>query len=383
MSAKVFQNGDRVDHTPSGAVAAGTVVMATATHILGVATADLPANIPGSLNCEHGTIYEVSETIAGAAVGLPVYADSAGALTATATSNTLFGHVVGLLPTIVRAVFMFALMFSVFGVAEFANAQRVAIQIGRGGVQQGNFSRASGNANNDFSANARRGARIGERGICDETGCYRLASNATDQAFVRSQYDLQYDVQFVEGTELVEQTVMVPEVSEVEKTIQVPEVKMVDKVVKVRQVTMVPQTRTVERVVRIPQIVERAQTIQCDCVATDSYAIQSGGYSMRSSGYEAALASATYRAQNRIHGHSYLDSGVYVRGGSGVGWNSSFSVANPNTCLGIGGESYAVARGIDGMYATKFREGDGYGIPGATHGEDRRIFRRLFGIFRR
>ena len=376
MSAKVFQNGDRVDYTPSGAVTAGTVVMANATHILGVATADMPASVPGSLHCEHGTIYEVSETIAGAAVGLPVYADSTGALTATATSNTLFGHVVGLLPTIVRAVFMLALMF---GLAELASAQRIAVQIGRNGVQQGGFSRASGNANNDFSTTARRGSNIGARGYCDETGCYRASSNATVQNFVRSQYDVQYGVEMIQGTELVEETVMVPETTEVEKTIQVPVTTMVDKVIKVQQTKMVPTVRTVERAVFVPQIVERVREVECNCVATDSFAV-------RSSGYDAALASATYRAANGIRGHSYLDSGAYVRGGSGVGWTSNFSEMMPNTCLGRGGENYAVSIGRDGVYATKFRDGagvDGYGIPGATRGEDRRILRRVFGIFRR
>ena len=65
--------------------------------------------------------------------------------------------------------------------------------------------------------------------------------------------------------------------------------------------------------------------------------------------YQQALASAQYRAANRIHGHSYLD----THRTSGVGWASSDG--NPTTCLGRGGENYAVARGSDGWYATKFQ----------------------------
>ena len=72
--------------------------------------------------------------------------------------------------------------------------------------------------------------------------------------------------------------------------------------------------------------------------------------SVVSSAYQQALASAQYRAANRIRGHSYLD----THRTSGVGWSSYQS--NPNTCLGIGGDAYAVAMGSDGtFYATKFR----------------------------
>lgn len=67
-----------------------------------------------------------------------------------------------------------------------------------------------------------------------------------------------------------------------------------------------------------------------------------------SSAYQQALASAQYRADNRIHGHSYLD----THRTSGVGWATSDS--NPTTCLGRGGANYAVVRGADGWYATKF-----------------------------
>lgn len=68
-----------------------------------------------------------------------------------------------------------------------------------------------------------------------------------------------------------------------------------------------------------------------------------------SSAYQQALASAQYRAANRIHGHSPLD----THRTSGVGWASSNST--PTTCLGRGGDSYAVVQGSDGWYATKFQ----------------------------
>lgn len=69
-----------------------------------------------------------------------------------------------------------------------------------------------------------------------------------------------------------------------------------------------------------------------------------------SSIYQQALASAQYRAANRIHGHSYLD----THRTSGVGWATGNP--KPNTCLGgDNGATYAVVRGSDGWYATKFQ----------------------------
>lgn len=62
-----------------------------------------------------------------------------------------------------------------------------------------------------------------------------------------------------------------------------------------------------------------------------------------------ALASAHYRAANRIKGHTHLD----THRTSGVGWASHD--ASPNTCLGRGGDAYAVARGVDGFYSTKLQ----------------------------
>ena len=68
---------------------------------------------------------------------------------------------------------------------------------------------------------------------------------------------------------------------------------------------------------------------------------------IRSRLYEIALASAQYRAANRIHGHSYIDR----KHTSGVGWSTHNP--RPMTCLGVGGSNYAVARGSDGFYASK------------------------------
>lgn len=72
--------------------------------------------------------------------------------------------------------------------------------------------------------------------------------------------------------------------------------------------------------------------------------------SFMSNTYQQALASAQYRAANRIHGHSYLD----THRTSGVGWATSNP--KPNTCLGgDNGSTYAVVQGADGWYATKFQ----------------------------
>lgn len=72
--------------------------------------------------------------------------------------------------------------------------------------------------------------------------------------------------------------------------------------------------------------------------------------SLMSNTYQQALASAQYRAANRIHGHSYLD----THRTSGVGWATGNS--KPNTCLGgDNGSTYAVVQGADGWYATKFQ----------------------------
>lgn len=69
--------------------------------------------------------------------------------------------------------------------------------------------------------------------------------------------------------------------------------------------------------------------------------------------YQRALASAQYRAANRVHGHAtHLELGGCVRR-SGVGFASHDS--NPMTCLGRKGFTSAicaVVRGPDGYYAT-------------------------------
>jgi len=73
-------------------------------------------------------------------------------------------------------------------------------------------------------------------------------------------------------------------------------------------------------------------------------------HSGMTSAFQQALASAQYRAANRIKGHSYLD----THRTSGVGWSSHNPM--PATCLGVGGDNYAVAKGLDGWYASKIAE---------------------------
>lgn len=65
------------------------------------------------------------------------------------------------------------------------------------------------------------------------------------------------------------------------------------------------------------------------------------------SAYDVALASAQYRAANRIRGHAmHIESGY----STGVGF-STFN-DNPATCYGVGG-NYVSVRGPDGWYSTK------------------------------
>lgn len=84
-----------VDHTPSGAVAAGdVVVIASVPHI---AHRDIPANRKGAL-AQRGGVYKVAKATGGGtaiAAGKPVwFKDSDNTLTETATSNTHFGETV-------------------------------------------------------------------------------------------------------------------------------------------------------------------------------------------------------------------------------------------------------------------------------------------------
>jgi hypothetical protein len=65
------------------------------------------------------------------------------------------------------------------------------------------------------------------------------------------------------------------------------------------------------------------------------------------SAYEVALASAQYRAANRIRGHAYDIEAGYT---TGVGFHTDNE--NPRTCYGVGG-NYVSVRGPDGWYSTK------------------------------
>lgn len=66
-----------------------------------------------------------------------------------------------------------------------------------------------------------------------------------------------------------------------------------------------------------------------------------------SNAYQVALASAQYRAANRIKGHVLSIEGGYA---TGVGYSSYNS--QPRTCYGVGG-NYVSVQGADGWYSTK------------------------------
>ena len=288
MSAKTYQAGERVDYTPTADVPAGKVVMATATHILGVATADLPANVPNSLACEPGTIYEVSETIAGAAVGLPVYADSTGALTATATSNTLFGHIVGLAPTIVRAVFAFLIALSAFGLIYGGPtvAQRIGIQIGRNSSMQNGPLSLMGNRIDDQSVNQRRfiatnySNAAGEpMGVDCGAGSF-VASEFNTQSIETQATEIRERTVLRPITELVEQTVRVPVTTMTDKVVQVPTTVMVDKTIKVPVVTYTEEKRQVPVTRCVPTVEQYSVPVRSVCQVYNAGYNYDAGYNV-------------------------------------------------------------------------------------------------------
>lgn len=110
-----------------------------------------------------------------------------------------------------------------------------------------------------------------------------------------------------------------------------------------------PKQAVEEKAVNVPVFVVEAAPVcengRCNVIRN----VVTAPARIVSNAYQEALASAQYRAANRIHGHSSLD----THRTSGVGWASGD--ANPTTCLGRGGEAYAVVRGADGWYATKFQ----------------------------
>jgi hypothetical protein len=115
MTLRMRQEGQRVDHTPGAAVAAGAVIVQNG-QITGVATSDIEANALGSLDATPGRIYEV---VASGAIPTPalndlVYAIPAtGLLTKTSSGNVLFGKICALVPLSVRAMFALLLCCSI------------------------------------------------------------------------------------------------------------------------------------------------------------------------------------------------------------------------------------------------------------------------------
>lgn len=90
FEAKFLAEGDRIDHTPGSAVAAGEVVVLGS--VVGVALRDIPANTKGALAVRG--LVECNIELAATGVGSLVYwDDSANQATATASGNTKMGFV--------------------------------------------------------------------------------------------------------------------------------------------------------------------------------------------------------------------------------------------------------------------------------------------------
>lgn len=102
----------------------------------------------------------------------------------------------------------------------------------------------------------------------------------------------------------------------------------------------------------VRRILKRSATVATNATATAHVAIANTA-ERAGDKYQAALASAQYRAANRIKGHvSRLELVGGIRA-SGVGYASHDS--NPRTCLGRPGQTSAVCavvRGADGWYST-------------------------------
>jgi len=111
MSLRIRQEGLRMDHTPVAALTAGACVVVGG-GILGVATSDMPAGVPGSLDATTGRIYEI---VANGGIPAPAIGDllfaipASGLLTKTATSNVQFGRICNLVPLSVRAFYALVL----------------------------------------------------------------------------------------------------------------------------------------------------------------------------------------------------------------------------------------------------------------------------------
>lgn len=88
MQAQFVQEGNRIDYTPSSAVAAGDVVVIV--DVIGVATGPIAANTPGSLAVSG--IFAFAKSSGSIALGTILYwNDSSNVVTATGGSNKRIG----------------------------------------------------------------------------------------------------------------------------------------------------------------------------------------------------------------------------------------------------------------------------------------------------
>jgi len=100
MSVRFIHDGESIDHTPTGNVYSGDVVVQG--DLVGFANLDIPAGRPGALKVQG--VFDLPKAAEVLAVGIKVYWDAdgdpvggtagSGALTATATDNTYVGKMV-------------------------------------------------------------------------------------------------------------------------------------------------------------------------------------------------------------------------------------------------------------------------------------------------
>ncbi len=91
MLARYVQKGESIDYRPSGAVAAGDVIVIA--NLIGVARLDIAANTLGSLAVVG--VFDVSKAAGAIAAGAAVYWDAANhAVTTVAAGNPYLGKAV-------------------------------------------------------------------------------------------------------------------------------------------------------------------------------------------------------------------------------------------------------------------------------------------------
>jgi hypothetical protein len=135
-----FQEGSRIDHTPSADLGAGVIVVlnvgAGQNRIKGVATSDIPANTPGSLDATHGRIYECAFVPGSNLVDMQdIFVEPDGDLVLTSNSgaNPKFGQCVGAYlaaatAVLVRATFLLLFMLGVALGQDCADGQCIPVE---------------------------------------------------------------------------------------------------------------------------------------------------------------------------------------------------------------------------------------------------------------